>query len=43
MNGDVGERGEISIAFSKRFEDVGIKVVLWDERLTTVAANRHFA
>lgn len=40
MNGDVGERGEISIAFSKRFEDVGIKVVLWDERLTTVAANR---
>ena len=40
MNGDVGERGEISIAFSKRFENVGIKVVLWDERLTTVAANR---
>ncbi len=40
MNGDVGERGEISIAFSKRFEDIGIKVVLWDERLTTVAANR---
>ena len=38
MIGDVGERGEISIAFSKRFEDVGIKVVLWDERLTTVAA-----
>ena len=40
MNGDVGERGEISIAFSKRFEEMGIKVVLWDERLTTVAANR---
>ena len=40
MNGDVGERGEISIAFAKRLEESGVKVVLWDERLTTVAANR---
>ncbi len=40
MNGDVGERGEISIAFAKRLEESGAKVVLWDERLTTVAANR---
>ena len=40
MNGDVGERGEISIAFSQRLETLGVKVVLWDERLTTVAANR---
>lgn len=40
MNGDVGERGEISIAFAKRLETLGVKVVLWDERLTTVAANR---
>ena len=40
MNGDVGEWGEISIAFSQRLETLGVKVVLWDERLTTVAANR---
>ena len=40
MNGDIGERGEISIAFQKKLETLGVKVVLWDERLTTVAANR---
>ncbi len=40
MNGDVGIRGEISIAFKKRLEEMGLVVVLRDERLTTVAANR---
>lgn len=40
MNGDVGIRGEISIAFKKKLEEKGMDVVLWDERLTTVAANR---
>ena len=40
MNGDVGIRGEISIAFKKRQEEMGLAVVLRDERLTTVAANR---
>lgn len=40
MNGDVGIRGEISIAFKKRLEEMGLEVVLRDERLTTVAANR---
>lgn len=40
MNGDVGERGEISIAFKERLEEQGIEVVLWDERLTTLAAEK---
>lgn len=40
MNGDVGIRGEISIAFKQRLESLGVKVVLWDERLTTVAAEK---
>ncbi|MCI8540016.1 MAG: Holliday junction resolvase RuvX [Erysipelotrichaceae bacterium] len=40
MNGDVGIRGEISIAFQKRLESLGVQVILWDERLTTAAAQR---
>lgn len=40
MNGDIGVRGEISIAFKEKLERSGVEVVLWDERLTTVAANR---
>ena len=40
MNGDVGIRGEISIAFKQRLKTLGVKVVLWDERLTTVAAEK---
>ena len=40
MNGDVGIRGEISIQFKKKLEEQGLEVVLWDERLTTVAATR---
>lgn len=40
MNGDVGIRGEISYAFKEKLETLGIKVVLWDERLTTVAAEK---
>ncbi len=40
MNGDVGIRGEISIAFKKRLEQTGVEVILWDERLTTVAAEK---
>ena len=30
----------ISIAFKEKLEALGVEVVLWDERLTTVAANR---
>lgn len=40
MNGDVGIRGEISISFKERLEQQGIEVILWDERLTTAAAQR---
>lgn len=40
MNGDIGERGEISISFKKMLEDMidGIEVILIDERLTTKVA-----
>ena len=41
MNGDVGIRGEISIRFKEMLEDVcDVPVILWDERLTTVAASK---
>ena len=35
MNGDIGERAKAAEAFR-----AGLEVVLWDERLTTVAADR---
>ena len=42
MNGTIGERAKLSEAFAEelrtRFSDVS--VVLWDERLSTVAAER---
>ncbi len=41
MNNTVGERAEKSIAFKEMLERrTGLPVTLWDERLTTVAANR---
>lgn len=40
MNGDVGIRGEISIKFKEKLEGLGLEVILWDERLTTVAATK---
>lgn len=40
MNGDVGIRGEISLMFKEKLETLGLSVVLWDERLTTVAAEK---
>ncbi len=40
MNGDVGIRGQISQDFAKKLEENGIHVDLWDERLTTVAAQK---
>lgn len=40
MNGDVGIRGNISIDFKEKLETLGVEVILWDERLTTVAAER---
>ncbi|MEC1612239.1 Holliday junction resolvase RuvX [Bacillus mojavensis] len=41
MNGTVGPRGEASQAFAKVLETTyNVPVVLWDERLTTMAAEK---
>jgi len=41
MNGSIGPRGEICIAFAKQLEQaLHMPVHLWDERLTTVSAER---
>jgi putative Holliday junction resolvase len=41
MDGTVGERGKLSLAYAERIKGtLGLPVVLWDERLTTVAATR---
>ena len=41
MNGTVGPRGEICKAFAESLrETLNLQVHLWDERLTTVAAQR---
>jgi len=44
MNGTIGPRGEICIAFAEQIKErLGLPVHLWDERLTTVAAERTLA
>lgn len=41
MNGDIGERGEISQQFAENLKAAReVEVVLWDERLTTVQAQK---
>ena len=41
MNGTIGERGELAKEFSEIIkEKFGLKVILWDERLTTVSAHK---
>ena len=41
MNNTVGERGEKSLEFKEMLERrTCIPVIMWDERLTTVSANR---
>ena len=41
MNDDIGDRAENSIAFGEMLKRrPGLEVVMWDERLTTVEANR---
>ena len=41
MNGSIGERGEASQRYAAHIEKIHlIPTVLWDERLTTVAAER---
>lgn len=41
MNNDIGERAEKSLEFKEMLERrTGLEVVMWDERLTTAAAER---
>lgn len=41
MNHDIGERAQKSLEFQKMLmRRTGLEVVMWDERLTTVAARR---
>ena len=41
MNNTLGDRAEKSLAFKEMLERrTGLSVVMWDERLTTVEANR---
>lgn len=41
MNDTIGERAEKSLAFKERLERrTGLPVIMWDERLTTVSANK---
>jgi len=41
MNGSIGFRGEETQAFAKRLEEaVGLPIVLWDERMTTMQVER---
>ncbi|KIO62822.1 hypothetical protein B4064_0296 [Caldibacillus thermoamylovorans] len=41
MNGTIGPRGEISLQFAKLLKNrFSLPVELWDERLTTMAAER---
>ncbi|WNB93317.1 Holliday junction resolvase RuvX [Bacillus sp. NEB1478] len=41
MNGSIGPTGEACQAFAKEIESkTGLPVILWDERLTTMAAER---
>ena len=41
MNDTLGERAELSLEFKEKLERrTGLPVVMWDERLTTVAADK---
>ena len=41
MNNTIGDRAEKSLAFKEMLERrTGLPVIMWDERLTTVSANR---
>lgn len=41
MNDTIGERAELSLEFQEKLERrTGLPVVMWDERLTTVAADK---
>ncbi len=41
MNDTIGERAQLSLEFKDKLERrTGLPVTMWDERLTTVAADR---
>ena len=41
MNGTIGERAQITLEFREKLERrTGLPVAMWDERLTTVAADQ---
>ena len=41
MNNDIGDRAEATMEFKEKLERrTNCEVILWDERLTTVAAQR---
>jgi len=42
MNGTIGPRGELMQAFAQQLQEFvpAVKIVLWDERLSTVAASK---
>lgn len=41
MNDTIGERAELSLEFQEKLERrTGLPVVMWDERLTTVSADK---
>ncbi|MDD2573658.1 MAG: Holliday junction resolvase RuvX [Bacillota bacterium] len=41
MNSTIGPQGEKAVEFAKKLEEAtGLEVVLWDERLSTVAAEK---
>lgn len=41
MNGDIGESGQMALDFKEMLLEAGLaSVTMWDERLTTVAAQR---
>ncbi len=40
MDGSESPRSQSSRAFAKNIEDLGLPILLWDERLSTVAAER---
>mgnify|MGYP000647003738 CR=1 FL=1 len=42
MNNDIGERAQQSMEFGEMLKRrTGLEVILWDERLTTVSADKH--
>lgn len=41
MNNTVGPRGEASLSYAEKLKELlGLPVVMWDERMTTMAAER---